>query len=48
MPGTIYNFGVLVYVGLLGFSVGPGLCAAIGGSVGARIKCAVRERVDDG
>ena len=44
--GTIYNFGVLVYVAALGFSPVPGLCAAIGGSVGARLQYAVRDHAD--
>ena len=44
--GSSYNFGVLVYVASLGFSPIPGLCAAIGGSAGARLQYAVRDRAD--
>ena len=43
--GENYNAGVLVYVAALGFSVVPGLCAAAGGGLGARLQYTVRDRI---
>lgn len=44
--GSMYNWGVVVYVAAVAFSPVPGLCAAVGGGVGARLQYAVRDRVD--
>jgi len=44
--GTIYNYGVLVYLAAVAFSPVPGLCAALGGGVGARVRYAVLDHAD--
>ncbi|MFB6270427.1 MAG: hypothetical protein ABEH83_10810 [Halobacterium sp.] len=36
--GRTYNAGILVYLGALTFAPVPGLCAALGGGVGARVR----------
>jgi hypothetical protein len=46
LTGPGYNAGWLVYVAALGFAAVPGLCAAVGGELGARVSDAVSERVD--
>ena len=44
--GSRYNFGVLLYLAAVAFSPLPGLCAALGGGVGARLRYAVRDHAD--
>ena len=44
--GSRYNWGVLVYVGMIGFSPVAGLCSAVGGGLGAKLQYAVRDRVE--
>ncbi|MFC3478612.1 hypothetical protein [Halobacterium litoreum] len=43
---SILNVGLLMYLAAVAFSPLPGLCAAAGGGVGARVQYAVRDRLD--
>lgn len=44
--GTIYNFGLVVWVAAVAFSPVPALVAAAGGGFGARVQYAVRRLVE--